>query len=130
VVQPQVDVHSPRELAAPFDATARAEDKAMTQLGLGLYTLADAGRLIHAKSPAIKRWLYGYSYTSKNGGGRVRRLADPLWTPQYVADDFNEKIIGFQDLLELRIVHEFVRRGVPLLAGSSSNVRLGLPFHD
>jgi uncharacterized protein (DUF433 family) len=93
---------------------ARVRDKAMTPLGLGLYTLADAARLIHAKSPALKRWLYGYAYTSKSGEQRVRRRADPLWAPQYLADDFSEKVIGFQDLLELRVVHEFVRRGVPL----------------
>ena len=32
----------------------------MTQLGLGMYTLADAARLIHGDRRAIKRSLYGY----------------------------------------------------------------------
>jgi hypothetical protein len=86
----------------------------VTQLGLGLYTLAAAARLIHGDSRSIKRWLYGYEYTSRKGEQCVQRHADPLWMPQYDAGDFNEKIIGFQDLLELRIVREFVRRGVPL----------------
>jgi uncharacterized protein (DUF433 family) len=87
----------------------------MTQLGLGMYTLADAARLIRADRRAIKRWLYGYDYASRKGEDRVRRHADPLWSPQYRADDFHENVIGFQDLLELRVVREFVRRGVPLL---------------
>jgi len=87
----------------------------MTQLGLGMYTLVDAARLIHGDRRAIKRWLYGYDYTGHKGERRVRRHAGPLWTPQYQADDFHENVIGFQDLLELRVVREFVRRGVPLL---------------
>jgi hypothetical protein len=80
-----------------------------------MYTLADAARLIHGDRRAIKRWLYGYDYASRKGEDRVRRHADPLWAPQYQADDFHENVIGFQDLLELRVVREFVRRGVPLL---------------
>ena len=87
----------------------------MTQLGLGMYTLVDAARLIHSDRRTIQRWLYGYNYTGRKGKGRVRRHAGPLWAPQYEADDFNEKVIGFQDLLELRVVREFVRHGVPLL---------------
>lgn len=87
----------------------------MTQLGLGMYTLADAARLIHGDRRAIKRWLYGYDYSSRKGEDRVCRHSDPLWTPQYQADEFHEKVIGFQDLLEIRVVREFVLRGVPLL---------------
>lgn len=87
----------------------------MTQLGLGMYTLADAARLIHGDRRAIKRWLYGYNYSNRKGEDRVHHHADPLWAPQYQVDDFHEKVIGFQDLLEIRVVHEFVRRGVPLL---------------
>lgn len=87
----------------------------MGQLGLGIYTLADASRLIGAERRAINRWLYGYNYVELNAGERVRRHSDPLWTPQYAVDEFGEKVIGFYDLLELRVVYEFVRHGVPLL---------------
>lgn len=85
------------------------------QLGLGVYTLADAARLIHGDTRSLQRWLYGYDYRGRKGEASVRRRSNPLWSPQYQADDFHEKVIGFQDLLELRIVREFVRRGVPLL---------------
>jgi len=84
----------------------------MTQLGLGMYTLADAARLIHGDRRAIKRWLYGYDYASRKGEERVRRHADPLWAPQYQADDFHENVIGFQDLLELRQKHVRADPGV------------------
>lgn len=85
------------------------------QLGLGMYTLADAARLIHGDTRSIQRWLYGYSYRGRKGEASVRRHSNPLWSPQYQSEDFSEKVIGFQDLLELRIVREFVRCGVPLL---------------
>ena len=86
----------------------------MTQLGIGMYTLADAARLIRGDRRAIKRWLYGYDFTARKGQERLSRHSDPLWAPQYRADEFHEKVIGFQDLLELRVVREFVQRGVPL----------------
>lgn len=85
------------------------------QLGLGIYTLADAARLIHGDTRSLQRWLYGYDYRGRKGESSVLRHSNALWSPQYQADDFHEKVIGFQDLLELRIVREFVRRGVPLL---------------
>jgi uncharacterized protein (DUF433 family) len=91
------------------------ETRGMTQLGLGMYTLAEAARLIHSDRRSIKRWLYGYGYLSGQGEERVRRNVMPLWTPQYQGEDFDEPVIGFRDLLELRVVREFVRRGVPLL---------------
>lgn len=79
-----------------------------------MYTLADAARLIHGDPRAIKRWLYGYDRQKRKGDDLERRHSDPLWSPQYKADDFHEKVIGFQDLLELRIVLEFVQHGVSL----------------
>lgn len=36
-------------------------------LGLGMYTLADAARLIHGDTRSIQRWLYGYSYRGRKG---------------------------------------------------------------
>lgn len=84
------------------------------QLGRGVYTLAEAARLIHGDARAIKRWLYGYDLKVEKDGSTVKRRAGPLWRTQYQGDDFQEKVIGFQDLLELRVVREFMRRGVPL----------------
>lgn len=86
----------------------------MTQAGLGLYTLTDAARLIHTDRRAVKRWLCGYSYSVRRAEGVERRQAPPLWPTQYAAEALGEEVIGFHDLLELRIVREFVGHGVPL----------------
>jgi uncharacterized protein (DUF433 family) len=90
-------------------------ESAMDQLGIGMYTLADAARLIGTERRVISRWLYGYNYVSHKDGKAIRRHSNPLWAPQYDANDLGEKVIGFHDLLELRVVREFIRRGVPLL---------------
>jgi uncharacterized protein (DUF433 family) len=87
------------------------------QIGHGIYTLAEAARLIHGDRKAIKRWLFGYDYSHRDAEGHGRRQyhSDPLWTPEYSDEHFGEKVIGFRDLLEIRIVREFVEHGVPLL---------------
>lgn len=89
----------------------------MSQYGVGLYTLADAARLLHVKSRDVRRWMFGYDFTSSNKDGeRHRHHSNPLWIPQYAGDpDLNGQVIGFRDLLELRIVREFVHHGVPLV---------------
>lgn len=87
----------------------------MQALGLGLYTLGEAAALIHAERRMVKRWLCGYGRNVKVGEGRAHRHSEPLWKTQYAAADLGASVIGFQDLLELRIVREFVNRGVPLL---------------
>ena len=43
-------------------------------LGLGLYTAAEASRLLHLPVAKVRRWLGGYR-------GAERDYA-PLWTPQ------------------------------------------------
>ncbi len=83
--------------------------------GDGVYSLGEAARLIGAQRRSIDRWIYGYQYIQKNKGTKVLRLSPPLWTPQHASAAFDEKVIGFRDLLELRIVREFVTHGVPLL---------------
>jgi uncharacterized protein (DUF433 family) len=87
----------------------------MSQAGIGVYTLAAAARLIHADRGAVKRWLFGYDYTRQHTEGRRQYHADALWTPQHGDAALGEKVIGFRDLLELRIVKAFVQHGVSLL---------------
>jgi uncharacterized protein (DUF433 family) len=87
----------------------------MSQAGIGVYTLAAAARLIHADRAAVKRWLFGYDYTRQHNTGRRRHHSDPLWMPQHSDAELGEQVIGFRDLLELRIVKEFVQHGVSLL---------------
>ena len=84
-------------------------------LGQGFYSVEEAARLIHAKPRTVQRWLFGYEYKGQTAGVAVRRRSEGLWTPQYGAEEFSQKALGFLDLLELRVVRAFVNAGVPLL---------------
>lgn len=77
----------------------------MKLIGLGLYTPLQAARITGAHPREVRRWLFGY----QNNSGET---LPPLWHPQI--QDADEKVIGFKDLMELRVVKAFVRHGVPL----------------
>jgi uncharacterized protein (DUF433 family) len=74
--------------------------------GIGLYTIAEAARFTKAEPREIRRWLHGYEFKVRGEA----HTSPPLWSPQ-VSDPSG---IGFRDLLELRLVKEFVSRGVHL----------------
>jgi uncharacterized protein (DUF433 family) len=76
----------------------------MDLTGIGLYTLQEAERLTGADAREVSRWLFGYSF--KDGASA------PLWTTQLA--ELDEKVIGFRDLLELRIVKAFRNHDVSL----------------
>lgn len=79
-------------------------------LGIGIYTPAEAARLTGVHADQIRRWLWGYSYTTREG---ERRSGPPLWKPQHpVVDGFRS--LGFKDLIELRFVDAFRRQGVSM----------------
>ena len=63
-------------------------------------------RTAHRRSSAreVSRWLFGNTF---KGGVGV-----PLWKSQLA--DLDEKVIGFRDLMELRIVKAFRNHDVPL----------------
>lgn len=85
-------------------------EKADSDLGLfgvGLYTVPEASRLTGIPYQSIRRWLFGYGYTVK---GR-RHFSEPLWTSEIETTE-NEKGLGFHDLIELRFVFSFRKRGV------------------
>jgi hypothetical protein len=76
----------------------------MNQLiGVGLYTPAEAGRLLHVRPQKIVRWLRGHMI----GDQRY----DPLWPPQVDLDD-GHIYLGFRDLMEVRIADKFISFGV------------------
>lgn len=79
----------------------------MDLTGIGLYTLKEAERFTGADSREVSRWLFGYRH--KNGASA------PLWRTQLAdMDEDGQKVIGFRDLLELRIVKAFTQHNVPL----------------
>jgi uncharacterized protein (DUF433 family) len=82
----------------------------MNLIGAGIYPLHQAARLVDAEPRAIRRWLQGY--TRKYKGQNVR--SEPLWKTQLRDEGLPDEVIGFRDLLELRMVSAFVRHGVDL----------------
>lgn len=80
-------------------------------LGIGYYTVPEAGRLLRVAPRKINRWLGGYVFVS-NG---VSIDMPPLWEPQLPS--FGDKIeLSFRDLIELRFVNAFLDAGVGLKA--------------
>ena len=84
----------------------------MQQLvGSGFYPLDQAARLVGQESRTIRRWLKGYSWKYRDG----RSYSGPLWSTEFEDQELpGERVIGFRDLLELRMVAEFAKRGVHL----------------
>jgi uncharacterized protein (DUF433 family) len=78
----------------------------MDLTGIGLYTLQEAERLTGATSREVSRWLFGYNFKNQS--------SLPLWETQLSALEDHEKVIGFHDLLELRIVKAFTEHQVSL----------------
>jgi uncharacterized protein (DUF433 family) len=68
-------------------------------VGIGLYTAAEASRLLNLPVAKVRRWLGGYR-------GAVRNYA-PLWTPQLPKLD-DQLGLGFLDLMQLRVVARVV----------------------
>lgn len=82
----------------------------MELLGTGIYPLRQAARLVGVETRAVRRWLLGYG--RKHRGSRVR--SEPLWRTQLEGQELPGEVIGFRDLLELRMVAAFVKHGVDL----------------
>ena len=82
----------------------------MQLLGTGIYPLHQAARLVGAQPRAVRRWLKGYSWNCNEG----RSSSQPLWCTQLVDQGLPDEVIGFRDLLELRLVAAFVKHGVGL----------------
>ena len=80
----------------------------MDIVGTGIYPLSQAARLVGEDPRALRRSLQGC--WRKYKGERVR--FEPLWETQLKHEGLPEDVIGFRDLLELRMVSAFVRHGV------------------
>ena len=73
-------------------------------IGLGLYTPAEAGKLLRIPAAKISRWLRGHTVGNRH--------YEPLWNPQVDLGD--ERIfLGFLDLMEVRVAGAFIAGGVP-----------------
>lgn len=72
-------------------------------IGIGLYTAAEAQRLLGISASTIGRWLRGYETKGVS--------YDPLWTPQVNLND-GAVYLGFRDLMEVRAANQFISAGV------------------
>jgi uncharacterized protein (DUF433 family) len=85
-------------------------------VGVGLYPLRDAARLVGEQARTVRRWLRGYSWKYRDG----RSSSGPLWPTQFQSSEKAgepeelDDLLGFRDLLELRMVAKFVNHGVSL----------------
>jgi hypothetical protein len=72
-------------------------------IGLGLYTPAEAARLLHIPGAKIVRWLRGHSISDHSYA--------PLWKSQVQLED-GRVYLGFRDLMEVRVADKFIGQGV------------------
>jgi hypothetical protein len=72
-------------------------------VGIGLYTVAEAGRLIHVAPRKLSRWLRGHEAHGKR--------YEPLWKPEVELDE-EATFLSFRDLLEARVAARFIEHGL------------------
>ena len=76
---------------------------AMSELvGKGLYSATEAAHIIRVPAATLRRWMFGYQSKGVTYTG--------LWQPEIAETG----VIGFHDLLELKLVHEFRQQGLSL----------------
>src|SRR5262245_13290778 len=75
----------------------------MELVGVGLYTPAEAGRLLHVRAAKISRWLRGHQIGD--------RIYEALWRSQVDLGD-GRIWLGFRDLMETRVADGFIRLGL------------------
>ena len=90
---------------------AQTKARAVSLLGVGLYTAADASALIGVPTSKVRRWLLGYEHSKSEASGK----SDPLWTSQLPRLG-REVELGFRDLMEMRCVAALLVEGISLQA--------------
>jgi len=93
-------------------------------IGIGIYTVAEAQRLTGVRAARIRRWLRGYCFRI----GDFKRFSPRDWAPQHPSID-GALALGFRDLLEIRVVDAFLSHGVSWktirLAAEKAHVKFG-----
>lgn len=77
-------------------------------VGVGLYTISEAAKLLRSNPRTIRRWVEGYSYR-RNG---EKSHSAPLWRPDFALDEGVE--LSFRDLIELRFINAFTELGLSI----------------
>lgn len=76
-------------------------------IGVGIYSVPEAAKLTGVSAARIRRWLKGYSFKLKDEAHPM----PPVWQAQLPPID-GELALGFLDLVEVRFVDAFLKRGV------------------
>lgn len=80
-------------------------------IGVGLYTIPEAARLVRAPAKEISRWMFGYGFIGRD---RTPRRSEPVTGAQMQIDGV--KALTFFDLLEARLVRELRGLNISLQA--------------
>jgi len=82
-------------------------------LGVGFYTRGDAARFLRMRPDRINRWVRGYSYSWKVAQDKRHGRQPPvIKTDLPLLED--TLTLSFLELMELRVVKEFLDQGIPL----------------
>ncbi len=82
-------------------------------LGVGIYSRAEAARLLRLTPQRLSRWVRGYTYWLKSGPAPRRTRQPPVVRTDLPTID-GTVALSFLELMELRIVKAFIEKGVPL----------------
>ena len=77
-------------------------------IGVGLYTIPEAARLVGVHPQRIRRWVRGYKYRGRDG---AETTSEPLWHADTPATDTTVGL-SFLDMMEVRMVDAFRGYGV------------------
>ena len=78
-------------------------DDGSNLVGIGLYTPAEAGRLLRIPLGKLGRWMRGYRVAGRD--------YPPLWQPQINLGD-GHLYLGFRDLMEARVADALMKQGL------------------
>lgn len=81
----------------------------MELIGVGLYTVREAARLVKTRTDNVKRWVEGREYEHRDGIRRSPRIITPALDP---VD--GRRILTFVNLIELKFVAIFRDAGVSM----------------
>jgi len=95
-----------------------------TLLGIGLYTLPEAARILRTRPQKLSRWADGYPFVSN----KERRVAEPIIQRDLAALD-GEPVLTFNDLLELYMIKLFRDAGVSLQTIRAAAEQAAILYH-
>ena len=77
-------------------------------IGSGLHTVAEACRLTGISPGRVRRWMRGYTFVRRG----EPRTSPPLILGEYASNEPGSIALSFMDLVEVRFVDAFLKKGV------------------